>query len=52
MQSEEIDFPVVVDPSTYGVAALTVLAAAIVSAAIVRRQIDRLDLVAVLKVRE
>ena len=52
MQSEEIDFPVVIDPSTYGIAALTVLAAAIVSAAIVRRQIDRLDLVAVLKVRE
>lgn len=52
MSSEEIDFPVVVDPSTYGVAALTVLAAAIVSAAIVRRHIDRLDLVAVLKVRE
>jgi putative ABC transport system permease protein len=52
MKSQEIDFPLVVDPSTYGVAALTVLAAGVVSALVVRRQVDRLDLVAVLKVRE
>lgn len=52
MQSDEIDFPVVIDPSTYGLAALTVLAAGILSALVVRQRIDHLDLVAVLKVRE
>jgi putative ABC transport system permease protein len=52
MASDNIDFPVVIEPSTYAVAALTVLAAGAASALLVRRQVDRLDLVAVLKVRE
>ncbi|MBU4518621.1 MAG: ABC transporter permease [Gammaproteobacteria bacterium] len=52
MASDSIDFPVVIEPSTYASAALIVLAAGIVSALLVRRQIDRLDLVSVLKVRE
>ncbi|MGE0097868.1 MAG: ABC transporter permease [Hydrogenophaga sp.] len=52
MSSDAIDFPVVVEPSTYASAALIVLAAGLASAFLVRRQIDRLDLVAVLKVRE
>jgi putative ABC transport system permease protein len=52
MSSDAIDFPVVIDPATYASAALIVLAAGVVSAMLVRRQIDRLDLVAVLKVRE
>src|SRR5690606_17392863 len=52
MQSQEVDFPLVIEPSTYGIAALTVLVAGIISAMVVRRQIDRLDLVAVLKARE
>ncbi|MCW5653950.1 FtsX-like permease family protein [Hydrogenophaga sp.] len=52
MSSDSIDFPVVIEPSTYATAALTVLAAGAASALLVRRQIDRLDLVAVLKVRE
>ncbi len=52
MQSDEIDFPVVVAPATYGLAALTVLATGVLSALAVRRRIDRLDLVAVLKTRE
>jgi putative ABC transport system permease protein len=52
MSSDNIDFPVVIAPDTYGWAALIVLAAGLVSALLVRRQIDRLDLVAVLKVRE
>lgn len=52
MSSDSIDFPVVIEPSTYAMAALIVLAAGVVSALMVRRQIDRLDLVAVLKVRE
>ncbi|MCU0762758.1 MAG: ABC transporter permease [Hydrogenophaga sp.] len=52
MSSDSIDFPVIIEPSTYALAALIVLAAGVVSALLVRRQIDRLDLVAVLKVRE
>lgn len=52
MASDNIDFPVVIAPSTYAWAALIVLAAGLVSALLVRRKIDQLDLVAVLKVRE
>jgi putative ABC transport system permease protein len=52
MSSDNIDFPVVIAPPTYGWAALIVLAAGLLSALLVRRQIDQLDLVAVLKVRE
>ncbi len=52
MASENIDFSVVIAPATYGVAALCVLAAGIASALVVRRHIDRLDLVSVLKLRE
>ena len=52
MSSDNIDFPVVIAPSTYGWAALIVLAAGLLSALLVRRQVDQLDLVAVLKVRE
>lgn len=52
MSSDNIDFPVVIARSTYAWAALIVLAAGLVSAMLVRRQIDRLELVAVLKVRE
>jgi len=52
MASDAIDFPVVIEPSTYASAALIVLAAGVASALLVRRQIDRLDLVSVLKVRE
>jgi putative ABC transport system permease protein len=52
MSSDNIHFPVIIAPATYGSAALIVLVAGIASALVVRRQIDRLDLVAVLKVRE
>ncbi len=52
MSSDSIDFPVIIEPSTYGSAALIVLAAGLASALLVRRKIDQLDLVAVLKVRE
>jgi putative ABC transport system permease protein len=41
--------PFVLHPATYGYAVLVILLAAVVSALIVRRRIDRLDLVAVLK---
>ncbi|MBL8389847.1 MAG: FtsX-like permease family protein [Hydrogenophaga sp.] len=52
MASDAIDFAVVIEPSTYASAGLIVLAAGVASALLVRRQIDRLDLVSVLKVRE
>jgi putative ABC transport system permease protein len=52
MASDAIDFSVIIEPSTYASAALIVLAAGFASALLVRRKIDRLDLVAVLKVRE
>ena len=44
--------PLVVAPRTYGYAVLVVAVAAALSALAVRRRIDRLDLVAVLKARE
>ena len=52
MSSDNIVFPVVIEPSTYAWAALIVLVAGLVSALLVRRRIDQLDLVAALKVRE
>jgi len=45
-------FPLVVSPRTLAFAAATTIAAAAISALVVRRQLDRLDLVAVLKTRE
>jgi putative ABC transport system permease protein len=44
--------PLIVLPSVYGTAVMVVLTASIVSAALVRRRLDRLDLIAVLKTRE
>ncbi len=44
--------PFVIAPSTYAWATIVVVAAALASALIVRRRIDRLDLIAVLKTRE
>jgi putative ABC transport system permease protein len=52
IQSDEFFFPVVISPATYAFAALSVLAAGAVSALIVRRRVDTLDLVGVLKTRE
>jgi putative ABC transport system permease protein len=45
-------FPLVIDPSTYGFAVCVVLIASIVSALVVRRRLDHLNLVEVLKSRE
>lgn len=50
--SEMFQIPLVIAPRTYAVGAATVVLAALASAWLVRRRIDRLDLVAVLKVRE
>lgn len=52
LDTETHRFPLVVRPSTFAYAAAVVIAIAILSAAIVRRVLDRLDLVAVLKVQE
>ncbi|HWB14641.1 MAG TPA: FtsX-like permease family protein [Pirellulales bacterium] len=50
--TEMFRIPLVILPSTYAFASLTVVAAAVVSGLLVRRRLDRLDLVAVLKTRE
>jgi putative ABC transport system permease protein len=52
LKSDQFSFPVVIQPRTYAGAALAVLAAALASALVVRRHVDRLDMVAVLKTRE
>ena len=44
--------PLIINPSTYAVSSLIVLGGALVSALIVRRRIDRLDLIRVLKTRD
>ncbi|MFM2400069.1 MAG: hypothetical protein RL341_2226 [Pseudomonadota bacterium] len=52
IQSDEFYFPLVIEARTYAYSALSVIVAGLISALIVRRRIDRLDLVAVLKTRE
>jgi len=52
MRSDQFFFPVVIRPRTYALAALCVVAAGAASAMVVRRRIDRLDMVAALKTRE
>lgn len=50
--TELLRIPLIVDPATYATAALTVGISALLSALIVRRRIDHLDLVGVLKTRD
>jgi putative ABC transport system permease protein len=52
LDTELFRIPVVIEPSTYGWAVVLTLAATAVSAALVRRRIDTLDLIRVLKTRE
>ena len=52
LDSELYRLPQVIEPSTYGWAIVLTLLATTVSAALVRRRIDRLDLIRVLKTRE
>ncbi|MFZ4650292.1 MAG: ABC transporter permease [Rubrivivax sp.] len=52
LKTDQFHFPVVILPRTYAWAALCVLAAGLASALVVRRHIDRLDMVAALKTRE
>ena len=51
-ETELFRVPFVIEAATYGTAVVMVLAAAVVSAALIRRRLDRLDLIAVLKTRE
>ena len=51
-ETEVYRLPLAVTPHTYAVSALATLAAAAVSALIVRRRLNHLDLIAVLKTRE
>jgi putative ABC transport system permease protein len=52
LDTEMYRIPLVLERSTYAMSAVVALLAALVSGLIVRRRIDRLDLVAVLKTRE
>ncbi len=52
LDTELFRIPLVIAPATFGFAALVVTGAAIASGLLVRRRIDRLDLVAVLKTRD
>jgi putative ABC transport system permease protein len=52
MRNDQFYFPVTIQPRTYAWATLAVVAAGVASALVVRRRIDRLDLVASLKTRE
>jgi len=49
---ETLRFPVHISPDTYGLAGVIALGAGVISALLVRRKLDRLDLIAVLKSRE
>ena len=50
--SDQFLFPVVIAPATYAWSGMVVLVAAAASALVVRRRIDKLDMVAALKTRE
>lgn len=52
LKSDQFNFPLAIRPSTYAFAAIAVVFAAAISALIVQRRINRLDLVGVLKTRE
>ncbi len=52
VESDLYRIPLILEPDTYAFAAAVVLAASALSALVVRRRLDRLDLVAVLKTRE
>jgi putative ABC transport system permease protein len=51
-QTDLFRLPLVIEPRTYSYAALVVLVCSVLSGLIVRRRIDHLDLVGVLKTRE
>jgi putative ABC transport system permease protein len=52
LQTDLFRIPLVIEPRTYSLAAAVVLISAMISGLIVRRKLDHLDLVAVLKTKE
>ena len=52
LKTDIMRVPLILEPDTYAFAALVVLASACVSGLIVRRRLDHLDLIAVLKTKE
>jgi putative ABC transport system permease protein len=52
VKSDQFLFPVVIQPATYAWAGIAVLVSGVASALVVRRRIDKLDMVAALKTRE
>jgi putative ABC transport system permease protein len=52
LKTDQFHFPVVIQARTYAWAGLAVLASGLASALVVRRRIDKLDMVAALKTRE
>jgi putative ABC transport system permease protein len=52
LKSDQFFFPVVISSATYAWAAICIVAAGVGSALVVRRRVDRLDMVAALKTRE
>jgi putative ABC transport system permease protein len=51
-QNDLFRIPLVIQPATYSFAALVVVVAALISGALIQRKLNRLDLVAVLKMKE
>jgi putative ABC transport system permease protein len=51
-ESDLFRIPLIINPPTYAISSLVVLGGALLSALIVRRRIDRLDLIRVLKTRD
>jgi putative ABC transport system permease protein len=51
-ESDLYSMPFIIKTNTYAISALIILAAATASALIVRRRIDRLDMIKALKTRE
>ncbi len=51
-ETELYRVPLIINRSTYGWSAVVVIATAVISALIVRRRVDQLDLISVLKTRE
>ncbi|MDO4776603.1 MAG: FtsX-like permease family protein [Cardiobacteriaceae bacterium] len=52
LQTDLYRIPLIIEPSTYAIAALTTIISAILSALVILRRIRRLDLIEVLKTRE
>ena len=52
MQTDIFRIPLVLNPRTYAYAAVVILVSSLLSGIVIRRKINRLDLVGVLKTRE